>query len=913
MRSLSLSILLLLFSSACIFGNDYTVNLTTDGNAANQLRGAVAAAVAAGAGPHTITIVAGEYDIDMGQISFGNNPITINFMGAGAESTIINMTTTNQNRIFRINQSALTPNVHVSFTGITFQNGLVRTDNFGGGAIRCGGPGNTVTINNCIFQNNSIDGAVAGTNGGAINMSGGGSLIIDGCTFFSNNTPDGDGGAIFYFLANQSGLLQITSSVFNMNSVTDANSAGGAIGIHVLPLTGLTTSEIFIQKNRFIANRANASGGDGGAISINNGIEAGNIAHINYNRFRGNTATNAATSAVEMISAAGNVDVTENWWGCNEGPNGAAGCDRAGATGAGGAGTLFAFSWLQLRTSSSAASICSGNSNNSSSITAAFSQNSAGATIDAVNLSALEGLLISFSPTLGNVSGAQTSIQLNGTATATFTSNGTTGTATVNARVDNVAVNDALATTSITVNPSPVINNHPAPETVCSGNEASFTVNASGIALSYNWFRGAVQLDDGPTISGSTIAGATTANLSIQNPGTADFGTNYNVRVTDHNGCPVLSNFTQLIVAPLVLLNTSGSAFHTITATDFALNDGSCERLALVQPSGAAPVNGVVGANLTIDADQPFHNGQPYVKRFYNISPAANASAATATITLYFLQSEFDSYNGARPGTENDLPTGPFDVTGRENLRVTQYHGNGTTPGTHTGWTGPGPAAVLINPGGGNVNWNSLHNWWEVTFPVTGFSGFFVTGLINNVLPVTVRRLTASNTHDGILIQWQVSNEVNFLQYEVETSHDGIGFSTCGTVPASNAGSYIFLHKNPVAGVNYYRLKLVDIDGNFSYSRTISALSGELFYSARILKNPFMQDLQLKIEVKDKTTMQLQLADLGGRMLIQKTISLAKGANMISLPEASRFSNGIYLLTITGGDFKQIFKVVKTQ
>lgn len=902
MRLLSLSILLL-FSSLRSFAIDYNVNVTTDGNGVNQLRGAIAAAVADGAGPHRINMAAGTYDITMGQITFGNSPITIQFFGAGAENTIINMTTTNQNRIFRINQTALTPNVVVSFQGITFQNGLVRTDNFGGGAIRCGGPNNTIVISNCIFENNSIDGVVAGTNGGAINMSGGGRLMIDQCTFFNNNTPDGDGGALFYFLDNQNGMLQITNSLFNMNSASDASSAGGAIGIHVLPLTGVTTSTINILLNRFVANRANAPGGDGGAISINNGI-AGNTAAIVLNRFSGNTATNAATSAVEMIRTAGGADVTNNWWGCNQGPTGTAGCDRAGTTGSG-AGQLFAHTWLQLKTTSSVAAICSGNSNNSSTITASFLQNSAGVDIPAEELAALHGLSINFSAVLGNISGAQTTIQPNAMATATFTSNGTAGTATVTGMVDNIPSNDLAARSSITVNASPAINSHPSPRAVCTGNEAVFTVNASGTSLTYNWFKGAAPLTDGLTIPGSTIAGATTSTLSIQNPGTADISTAYTVRVTG-NGCSTVSNPTQLVVAPLTLANTSRSTAHNVTTTDFALNDATCQRVALVQPSGASPVGGLIGAELTIDAGQPFYNGQPYVKRFYNITPSANANTATATITLYFLQSEFDSYNAARPGTENDLPAGPSDVNGRQNLRVTQYHGNGTTPGTHTG-----PGAVLINPGGGNVNWNSTHNWWEVTFPVTGFSGFFVTGLLNGVLPVTIRQVTASQMQNGILVEWQAAREVNFLRYEVETSTDGNNFARVGIVPATNNTSYGFLHPDPVTGINYYRLRLVDIDGNFSYSRTVSCSFGNLTYSARVLKNPFVENLQLRVEVKENVSMQLKLADLAGRIFLRKTVKLTKGSNMISLPEASGFSHGMYLLHINGGGFAETIKVIK--
>jgi Pectinesterase. len=128
------------------------VTVTTDGNAVNQLRGAVAAAEAAGPGPHTIHLAAGTYDLTMGQISFGDNPITIHFVGEGADNTIINMTTSFRDRIFRINPTATVPDVKVSFDGIRFQNGLVTSDYYGGGAILCGGPSNEITITNCVFE-----------------------------------------------------------------------------------------------------------------------------------------------------------------------------------------------------------------------------------------------------------------------------------------------------------------------------------------------------------------------------------------------------------------------------------------------------------------------------------------------------------------------------------------------------------------------------------------------------------------------------------------------------------------------------------------------------------------------------------------------------------------------------------------
>jgi len=147
-----------------------------------------------------------------------------------------------------------------------------------------------------------------------------------------------------------------------------------------------------------------------------------------------------------------------------------------------------------------------------------------------------------------------------------------------------------------------------------------------------------------------------------------------------------------------------------------------------VVPSGSQPLGGSVNAKVAVDPAVASFEGQPYLTRHYDIEPTVGASTATATITLYYLQSEFDAYNAAVTGAQNMLPTGPTDNVGRGNFTITQVHGTGTAPDNYSGWTGAGPAMVLITPGQSNVVWNSAKNWWEVTFLVPGFSVFFCYG-----------------------------------------------------------------------------------------------------------------------------------------------------------------------------------------
>ena len=79
----------------------------------------------------------------------------------------------------------------------------------------------------------------------------------------------------------------------------------------------------------------------------------------------------------------------------------------------------------------------------------------------------------------------------------------------------------------LTVNQEIVINTQPAPQTLCAGSTATFTIDASGTGIIYQWRKGAIPLSDGGNISGTK-----TATLTITNVTAADAAPNYNVVLT---------------------------------------------------------------------------------------------------------------------------------------------------------------------------------------------------------------------------------------------------------------------------------------------------------------------------------------------------------------------------------------------
>jgi hypothetical protein len=221
-----------------------------------------------------------------------------------------------------------------------------------------------------------------------------------------------------------------------------------------------------------------------------------------------------------------------------------------------------------------------------------------------------------------------------------------------------------------------------------------------------------------------------------------------------------------------------------------------------VVPSGTNPVIGNLNNNVIIDPVVNTYNGYPYVQRHYDINPVNNQPGATATLTLYYTQQDFNNYN-AFPGHGPDLPTGPSDLTNKANIRIFQYHGfgAGSLPGSYPGY------AVEIDPADSNIVWNPDADCWEVTFDITGFSGFFMSTETGHIFGEKSMcrnsNIILTAALPGASFQWQVNT--------------GTGFSNI--IPSAN-----------YAGINTSSLELNNIPGvwyGYQYRCLVDAVPGK--------------------------------------------------------------------------------------
>jgi hypothetical protein len=173
-----------------------------------------------------------------------------------------------------------------------------------------------------------------------------------------------------------------------------------------------------------------------------------------------------------------------------------------------------------------------------------------------------------------------------------------------NVLVSNMCAADVTsANASLTVNTATIISLEPMDQTVCEGNQADFSVTATGTNLTYQWRKEEVDLMDGATISG-----ATTANLSILQTSFIDVSSSYSVQVSGTCAPIVVSNDASLAMnsAPVITTEPSDkiatvgeSVSFSTTATGIGLVYQW--RKGTVDLSNTGNISGATTATLTIN------------------------------------------------------------------------------------------------------------------------------------------------------------------------------------------------------------------------------------------------------------------------------------------------------------------------
>jgi hypothetical protein len=193
-----------------------------------------------------------------------------------------------------------------------------------------------------------------------------------------------------------------------------------------------------------------------------------------------------------------------------------------------------------------------------------------------------------------------------------------------------------LTTTAvtITVNALPAITTHPVNATICSGSNASFSVAATGSALTYQWQKGGVNV-----VNGGVFSGATTATLTITGASSSEAGS-YTCIVSGACTPSVTSNAATLTINASPVITTQptnsvqcqgGNLNFSVVATGVGLTYQWYKNAAILNNSGR--VSGATTANLSISPSNSSDIATYTCVVTGTCSPAVTSNAATASIT----------------------------------------------------------------------------------------------------------------------------------------------------------------------------------------------------------------------------------------------------------------------------------------
>jgi agmatine deiminase len=150
-------------------------------------------------------------------------------------------------------------------------------------------------------------------------------------------------------------------------------------------------------------------------------------------------------------------------------------------------------------------------------------------------------------------------------------------------------------------------------------------------------------------------------------------------------------------------------------------------------------------------------------------------------------------------------------------------------------------------------------------------------------LPITLFSFSGENKNNNVELKWQTATELNASHFEVERSIDGLVFQKLAKINVKNEANSTYTYVDtdfPNGKPLYYRLKMVDIDQKFEYSKIISLQITSTTDLPVVQPNPSQNDIEIWFNNNDGV---LQIYNVSGQIV--KTIPNYQNGTKISIAD----------------------------
>jgi hypothetical protein len=421
---------------------------------------------------------------------------------------------------------------------------------------------------------------------------------------------------------------------------------------------------------------------------------------------------------------------------------------------------------------------------------------------------------------------------------------------------------------------------------------------------------------EGLTGVGSVLNGGpyTITAVTTASPFTFAFASTQNIASTAITGTARVGSLTTTSTSNLVIggaitdvqLPASVAALNDLTinntgGTVLNSNLSIAGVLTLTAGSGALNLN---SKTLTMASGSSLKGTGTITGNFTNpsgatIAPGASPGTITITGNLTNVGNVAIELGGATPGTGYDqiLVSGTATLTSGT-VTVTLISGYDPPAGTSfvildaASSTGTFTGITLPALTGGKT--------WAT--PVYDNAAGTVTIMVNSVLPVELTKFDVKRTQTSSMLTWTTASEKDNAIFNIEQSTNGTEYQTVGQVKGrgttATATNYNFEHSTPSVGINYYRLKQVDIDGKATFSAVKSLVFGK---NGLVVKTTLVKDA-LVVVVSDEVVTPLSIFNISGQQVLNIKVQGEQRIDVSALPI------GLYLIRTATGDVSRFVK-----
>ena len=392
----------------------------------------------------------------------------------------------------------------------------------------------------------------------------------------------------------------------------------------------------------------------------------------------------------------------------------------------------------------------------------------------------------------------------------------------------------------------------------------------------------------------------------------------------DPNGCLYYlenTNFSNTGNVNLYAVNPDGTGNTFITTTD--INGADNQGLGFVRLGFDAQGTGwIVAGDFT----------NLYLASFVGNGTSATTISTVGTITI------------SGTGSANEFQNGDLAIDGTGAMYiVANVTGGDTYVYIMNSLTGPTYTLSrrwrLVQPGGDNftVSVNGVAFTQSGSLHVSSFGAlyfidqntansstgtvecapvFTLDGLtdlasdqfpLQSALPITLLSFSASLRNDITTLNWDVENQLDFSHFEIERRTLSSGFITLGSRAAINSNgrlSYSFSDNISTLSEKefIYRLRMVDLDGKFTYSKTVLVRKQDRYLTGiTVSPNPLsnLEDASIRFNAGTNGIATIRIIDMSGRVMLQQQSKFKVGTNSIYLNKPPQLSPGTYVIQLT--------------